>query len=158
MSTIIALYVALDFNFYFHYPRYSCLIHIFCFILSSGQNGFNGSYRNHPFFFFPHDIFGSTCYEQECQHQSEEPPLKSWNPYRSPHISLFSIIRMENLIDTTYITAISTIARPINNTGELAIVVTIGLSAGILGSKNKVAKKPATGIYMNTRPLMAPYL
>jgi hypothetical protein len=66
---------------------------------------------------------------------------------------------MENQIDTAYITIISVITSITRSTGELPIVaITDTPIEGIFEIINKVTKKPATGIYINTRPLIEPYL
>ena len=76
----------------------------------------------------------------------------------APYISLFFIIRTENQIDTAYITATSAVTKAGSSTGELTAALIMGESAGSPGRKNKVTKKPAAGIYINTRPLIEPNL
>ena len=75
-----------------------------------------------------------------------------------PHISLFFITLMETQTDAAYIAATSAITGIISRTGEFAAALIIGLSAGISGIRNKAAKNPATGIYINIRPLIEPNL
>ena len=78
---------------------------------------------------------------------------------QSPHISFFFITRMDKKIETAYITTIAKTARKTRSIGEDSTTEIIEFPiAGILERRSKVTKKPATGIYINTRPLIEPYL
>ena len=78
---------------------------------------------------------------------------------QSPHISLFFIIRMDKKMETTYITTIVKTARKTRSIGEDSTTeINEFPKAGILDRRSKVTKKPVTGIYINTRPLIEPYL
>ena len=78
---------------------------------------------------------------------------------QSPHISFFFIIRMDKMMETVYITTIAKTARKTRRIGEDSMIEIIEFPiAGILERRSKVTKKPATGIYINTRPLIEPYL
>jgi hypothetical protein len=78
---------------------------------------------------------------------------------QSPHISLFFIIRMDKKIETAYITTIAKTAKKTRSIGKDSTTEIIDFPiAGILERRSKVTKKPATGIYINTRPLIEPYL
>ena len=78
---------------------------------------------------------------------------------QSPHISLFFIIRMDKKIETAYITTIAKTASKTRSIGEDSTTEIIDFPmAGILDRRSKVTQKPATGIYINTRPLIEPYL
>ena len=78
---------------------------------------------------------------------------------QSPHISFFFIIRMDKMIETAYIATIEKTARKTRSIGEDSTIEIIEFPiAGILERRSKVTKKPATGIYINTRPLIEPYL
>lgn len=78
---------------------------------------------------------------------------------QSPHISLFFITRMDKKIETAYITTIAKTASKTRSIGEDSTTEIIEFPiAGILERRSKVTKKPATGIYINTRPLIEPYL
>ena len=78
---------------------------------------------------------------------------------QSPHISLFFITQMDKKIETAYITTIAKTARKTRSIGEDSTTEIIEFPvAGILERRSKVTKKPATGIYINTRPLIEPYL
>ena len=78
---------------------------------------------------------------------------------QSPHISLFFIIRIDRKIEVAYITIIIITTNRIRSTGEDSTTEIIESPiAGILERRSKVTKKPATGIYINTRPLIEPYL
>ena len=77
----------------------------------------------------------------------------------SPHISFFFIIRMDKMIETAYIATIEKTARKTRSIGEDSTIEIIEFPiAGIFERRSKVTKKPATGIYINTRPLIEPYL
>ena len=78
---------------------------------------------------------------------------------QSPHISFFFIILMDKMMETAYITTIAKTARKTRSIGEDSTTEIIEFPiAGILERRSKVTKKPATGIYINTRPLIEPYL
>ena len=78
---------------------------------------------------------------------------------QSPHISFFFIILMDKMMETAYITTIAKTARKTRSIGKDSTTEIIEFSiAGILERRSKVTKKPATGIYINTRPLIEPYL
>ena len=77
----------------------------------------------------------------------------------SPHASLFFNILIDTNIETIYITITKMIVNNISRTGELKIVKSSLLSpTGLFVMSSKVIKNPATGIYINTLPLIEPYL
>lgn len=77
----------------------------------------------------------------------------------APHTSLFFNILIDTNIEITYITITKITASNISRAGELITVKSNLLSpTGIWVMGNKVIKKPATGIYKNTLPLIEPSL
>ena len=77
----------------------------------------------------------------------------------SPHNSFPCTILTDTSIETAYIITTKAAANIISITGELRTVISHPLlPAGILETKNSVARKPATGIYINTLPLIEPNL
>ena len=66
---------------------------------------------------------------------------------------------MDKKMETTYITTIVKTARKTRSIGEDSTTeINEFPKAGILDRRSKVTKKPVTGIYINTRPLIEPYL
>ena len=66
---------------------------------------------------------------------------------------------MDKMIETAYIATIEKTARKTRSIGEDSTIEIIDFPiAGIFERRSKVTKKPATGIYINTRPLIEPYL
>ena len=84
---------------------------------------------------------------------------KTVKSIQSPHISLFFIIRIDKRIEIVYITAIAKTTIKTRSIGEDSTAEIIDFPmAGTLERSSRVTKKPATGIYINTRPLIEPYL
>ena len=66
---------------------------------------------------------------------------------------------MDKMIETAYIAAIEKNTIKTGSIGEDSTLEIIEFPiAGIFERRSKVTKKPATGIYINTRPLIEPYL
>ena len=119
---------------------------------------------NYSGIFFFSSCFLSRYFRMSLLRIGTPTPIKSTTAkivksIQSPHISFFFIIRMDKMIETAYIATIEKNTIKTGSIGEDSTLEIIEFPiAGIFERRSKVTKKPATGIYINTRPLIEPYL
>ncbi len=77
----------------------------------------------------------------------------------SPHISLFFKILIDTNMEMAYIATTKITADSMSRTGKwMTAESSLPSPAGSLAMSSSVAKNPATGMYMNTLPLIEPSL